>query len=58
MTANGELLVVYAIPLNEPRGVYMVRSADLGATWSRPVRVFDGAAAGWEGWEISQRSDC
>ncbi len=44
---SGELLVAYAVALNEPRGVYLLRSADLGATWSEPVQIFSGAAAGW-----------
>ncbi|MEP7355680.1 MAG: sialidase family protein [Anaerolineales bacterium] len=41
------LHVIYAIPLNENRGVYYTRSTDGGATWSEPQRLFDAAAAGW-----------
>jgi hypothetical protein len=43
------LYVLYAIPLNEGRGVYLLRSLDGGATWQPPIRVFDAAAAGWGG---------
>ena len=49
MAANSAatLHVIYAIPLNESRGVYYTRSADEGATWSEPSQLFDAAAAGW-----------
>lgn len=47
-TRDGDLLIFFSVAVNEPRGVYMVRSADQGASWSDPVRIFDGAAAGWE----------
>ncbi len=47
-TQNGDLLITYSIAVNEPRGVYLVRSTDQGASWSEPVRIVDGAAAGWE----------
>jgi hypothetical protein len=42
------LYAAYAIPVNEMRGIYMARSLDSGVTWSQPVRIFDGAAAGVE----------
>jgi hypothetical protein len=45
---NGVIFVVYAIPLNENRGIYLTRSQDRGETWSDVVKVFDAAAAGWE----------
>lgn len=41
------LFVAMAVPVNEQRGIYVTRSTDGGATWAQPVRVFDGAAAGW-----------
>ena len=44
---KGTVYVVYAIPLNEGRGIYLTRSEDEGKTWSPPVTVFDAAAAGW-----------
>jgi hypothetical protein len=51
----GRLHVVYAVPLNEGRGIVYVRSDDPstspgtsgGATWSEATQVFDAAAAGW-----------
>lgn len=43
----GVIYVAYAIPLNENRGIYLVRSDDEGHTWSEPVLVFDAGAAGW-----------
>jgi hypothetical protein len=45
--ANNVLRVVYAIPLNESRGVYYVESTDRGDNWSDPRVVFDASAAGW-----------
>jgi hypothetical protein len=44
----GVITLAYSIPINEQRGIYLMQSKDLGKTWSNPVRVFDGAAAGWE----------
>jgi hypothetical protein len=40
--------VVYAVPRNEERGLYLTRSEDGGRTWSPAQQVFDGIAAGWE----------
>jgi hypothetical protein len=45
--SSGAIFVAYAVPINENRGVYLVKSLDRGANWSNPVRVFDAAAAGW-----------
>ncbi len=44
---SGRIVVAYAISLNEDRGIYIVQSTDDGTTWSKPVSVFDGAAAHW-----------
>ena len=44
----GTIYVTYAVPFNEGRGIYLNISKDRGKTWSEPLRVFDGAAAGWE----------
>lgn len=46
--ANGDLLIAYAVPLNEQRGIFLLRSEDLGASWSAPVTVFNAEAAGWD----------
>jgi hypothetical protein len=43
----GRLLVLYAVPVNEQRGIYLVRSDDGGEIWSAPESVFDAAAADW-----------
>ncbi len=45
---SGELVVAYAVPVNEGRGIYTIRSADAGETWSDPLLVFDGAENGWD----------
>jgi len=42
------LHVIYAVPYNEGRGIYYVRSNDGGTTWQKPVLVFDAVAAKWE----------
>jgi hypothetical protein len=43
----GTLHVVYAVALNEGRGIYYTRSDDGGETWSEAQVVFGAAAAGW-----------
>ena len=45
--ANGALHVLYAVPLNQQRGVYMTSSRDDGATWSDAATIFDAEGAGW-----------
>ncbi len=45
---NNNIHVVYAIPLNEQRGVYITNSVDSGQTWSNPNLVFDAQDAGWD----------
>ena len=45
---TSDLFVIYTIPYNEQRGVYLVQSHDAGATWLTPTLVFDAAAAGWD----------
>ncbi|MDT8305496.1 MAG: SH3 domain-containing protein [Anaerolineae bacterium] len=46
--ADGTLAVAYSVPVNEGRGVYLLRSEDQGASWSEPVAVLDAAAMAWE----------
>jgi hypothetical protein len=46
--ADGYIYVIYAVSLNEERGIYLTRSHDRGESWSQPVLVFDAVAAGWE----------
>jgi hypothetical protein len=47
VSASGTIYISYAVPLNEGRGIYVVRSVDGGETWSPVTQVFDGIAAGW-----------
>jgi len=44
--ASDRIVVVYAVPFNENRGIYIVQSTDDGGSWSPPVLVFDAASAG------------
>jgi hypothetical protein len=46
--AAGRLYLLYVKPLNEGRGVYLVRSLDHGDVWAQPELVFDAQAAGWD----------
>ena len=46
--ASGTISVVYSIPVNEERGIYLVQSKDHGRSWSDPLQVFDGAAAAFD----------
>lgn len=45
--ADGVLHVIYAIPVNEERGIYHTSSDDGGESWSPADCVFDAAEAGW-----------
>lgn len=45
---SGVIYAVYAVPLNEQRGIYLVTSEDGGESWSEAELVFDGVAAGWD----------
>lgn len=45
---SGRLSVIYTVPFNEGRGVYLTQSMDGGATWLTPTQVFDAMAAGWD----------
>lgn len=51
MDAAGRLYVLYAIALNEERGIYLTTSEDHGETWSIAKQIFDAAAAGLQGVE-------
>jgi hypothetical protein len=46
--AAGTVYVAYSVPVNEERGIYLVLSKDQGTTWSEPLQVFDGTAAGFD----------
>lgn len=45
---HGAIRVVYAVPLNEGRGIYLTTSSDGGESWSAATQIFDAADAGWE----------
>jgi hypothetical protein len=45
---SGRIVVAYAIPINEHRGMYFVESTDGGITWTQQLQIFDAAAAGWD----------
>lgn len=42
------IYIVYALPLNEDRGIYLTTSTDGGVQWSDPLQVFDAVEAGWD----------
>ncbi|CAG0937491.1 hypothetical protein TFLX_06425 [Thermoflexales bacterium] len=44
---TSSLYVIYALPFNEQRGIYLSLSADVGQAWQPPIKIFDAAAAGW-----------
>jgi len=44
--AAGRIVISYAVPINEGRGIYVIQSTDFGATWTQPVLVFDAVSAG------------
>jgi hypothetical protein len=43
-----KLYVVFAVPFNEARGVYLVSSDDSGNTWSDPKQIFNAVEYGWD----------
>jgi hypothetical protein len=46
--ASGKILIVFAVPFNEKRGLYFIQSEDRGVTWSEPVQIFDAVSANWD----------
>ena len=46
--AAGTVYVTYSVPVNDNRGIYMVQSNDNGTSWSEPLEVFNGGAAGFD----------
>jgi hypothetical protein len=45
----GNLYLLFVVPVNEGRGVYLSRSMNGGDTWTPPEKVFDAQGAGWAG---------
>ncbi len=46
--AAGQLFVVYTVPVNDERGIYLTRSDNNGDSWTEPVQIFRGDNAGWQ----------
>ena len=46
--SSGNIVVSYAVTLNENRGIYMVRSDNLGETWSAPLQMIDAISYEWD----------
>jgi hypothetical protein len=44
---GGTIYVAFAVPINEGRGIYLLRSDNLGESWSEPVLIFDAIASQW-----------
>jgi hypothetical protein len=42
--SSGRIVIVYAVPINEKRGIYLVESGNVGRTWSQPLQVFDAVS--------------
>lgn len=47
-TRGGALYAAYTVPLNEGRGLYVLRSDNQGASWSEPLLILDAETVGWE----------
>jgi hypothetical protein len=45
---DGNLYVLFVVPVNEARGVYMVQSSDSGRYWSEPKVILEAAQAGYD----------
>ncbi|RIK30592.1 MAG: hypothetical protein DCC56_09725 [Anaerolineae bacterium] len=46
--ASGRIALVYSIPFNENRGIYLIQSDDHGRNWSQPIRIFDAVDMDWD----------
>ncbi len=46
--SSGTVLVAYAAPFNEGRGIYLIEAQGRELVWSLPVQVFDAVGAGWD----------
>ncbi|MFN2235254.1 MAG: hypothetical protein ACK2U1_13590, partial [Anaerolineales bacterium] len=44
---EGILNIVYAIPLNEDRGIYHIKAGEDHQTWSEPISIVDAVNANW-----------
>ncbi len=48
LDSSGKLIVIYSVPLNEERGVYLTTSNDGGLSWTQPARILNGLTYGFE----------
>jgi len=46
--SSNRIALVYSVPVNENRGIYLVQSEDIGRTWSQPARILDAVALNWD----------
>ena len=46
--ASGRVMIAYAVPFNEGRGIYVAEANGRELVWSTPVQVFDAAGAQWD----------
>lgn len=44
ISPGGVLYAIYAIPLNEQRGIYLTSSNNEGRQWTTPVQIYDGSS--------------
>jgi len=45
---TGKLIVIYCVPLNEERGIYITTSNDGGLTWTQPAKILNAKTLGFE----------
>ncbi len=41
--STGKIIVIYAVPVNENRGIYLSESNDGGVSWSQPIGLVNGS---------------
>jgi len=46
--SSNRITLVYSVPYNENRGIYLVQSVDQGRNWSAPLKIFDGVELNWD----------
>jgi hypothetical protein len=46
--ASGRVAIVYAVPYNEERGIYLIQADGRELAWSAPMQVFDAVTASWD----------
>ena len=46
--ATGKVVIAYAVPLNEERGLYFTESDESRTTWSEPVKIINAIDSEWD----------